>query len=317
VRRLPLVLAAVGLALVSVPTPADAAALEQQGWWYRLRPAGLPTDLPARQDVGEGQLLVEGAPEGPLAIAAVRFRLDDGETNPVLTVPVAQHVGTPETTVVVACAADVAWNPAEGGAWDDRPFPDCSTSVDGSPSADGSSWSFPVTALEERGVVDVVLLPGKVPNGADPVSGSTFRLVLGAPALTTTPGIEAPSALAPAGPSGPAGAPGSGSAPVLAPPVAPGGSFTPPAAGTPASPGTPAVPQATTPTTALGASVPPVPASTTPDERSRAIGFVILALAAAAAFATDRLPALSPGAEQVGGLGRFARPRTDPPPSLL
>lgn len=331
-RRLPIALTAVGLALASVPTAADAATLEQQGWWYRLRPAGLPTEAPARPDVAEGELLVEGSPEGPVAISAVRFRIDEGETNPVLTVRTVDQAGVPETTVVLACAADVRWNPAEGGAWDNRPYPDCTTSVEGSPSDDGTTWSFPVAALASGSALDVVLLPGKLANGPDPVSGSTFRLVLAEPALTTTPALGGGSGVpAPVGPSGPGTSSGSPAGSTFTSPASPTGPFTPPPAVSPSVGSATAPAGATTATGAVDGDTAtpaparvPVPASSATDERSRAIGFVILALAVAAAFAADRVPGLAgpaggagPDGERVGGLGRFARPRSEPPPRLL
>ena len=93
--RLALVLAACGAGLLATPAPVQAATLEQQGWWFRLRPAGLPSELPSRPDVAEGQLVVEGAPDEAVAVSAVRFALADGESSPVLTLNVVDHVGTP------------------------------------------------------------------------------------------------------------------------------------------------------------------------------------------------------------------------------
>lgn len=300
-RRLSVLLTAVGLALTLTPAGAGAADLEAQGWWFRLRIPGLPAELPTRPDVAPGQLLVEGVPDGPLSISALRYELADDEGNPVLTLRTAQHLGTPDTTVLLACAVDLAWAAVEGGDWDSRPYSACTTVVKGSPSADGSTWTFPMAALVEGRTLDVVLLPGRLPDGPDAVIGSTFQLVLEDPKLTTTP--------APPTDPGPAPGPVGGD---LTPPVA-SGPFLPPGQ-LPVGPGRTGGP-ASAPTSDRA---PTAPVAAT-EEGSRALGVAILVLAGAAAIVAGRAPgrASGPDAEPIGGLGRFARPRSGPPPRLL
>ena len=186
------------VAAVSAPT---------SGWWTRLAtttptdevPAGLPVPGPTTPDtlpvgatVPEGQLLVEGAPDGPTAIAAIRWQLDEGESGPSLTLTVGEGSTISPQSLVLACRTATAWEPPEspGGAWNVRPLADANTCVNGIVADDLSTVSFGIQPLVSGSVLDIVLTPGKttpaevpagVPQPPADVDGSTFRLLVDAP----------------------------------------------------------------------------------------------------------------------------------------
>lgn len=144
------VLAGLGTAAL-LPISVHAATVAQQGWWSRL-PVAVGTP------VGEDQLLVQGAPDDALATAAVRFTLGAEETAEELVLPVAEQQLQPGA-VVVACTTSLDWAPTKGGAWADRPVPECDSAVEGVLAANGESWSFAVAPLQAGDELDVVLLP--------------------------------------------------------------------------------------------------------------------------------------------------------------
>ena len=348
------------VAAVSAPTSA---------WWTRLAtttptdevPAGLPVPGPTTPDtlpvgatVPEGQLLVEGAPDGPTAIAAIRWQLDDGESSPSLTLTVGEGSTINPESVVLACRTATAWEPPEapGGSWNVRPLADASTCVNGIVADDLSTVSFGIQPLVSGDVLDIVLTPGKtaaaevpagVPQPPADVDGSTFRLLVDAPtpeslevvagdfsqgsgdqfvAPETSDQVDFGSADTGSFDTG-AGGFDAGAAPEVEAPV-----------DVPEEVAAPEQPQA-----GVRDAVPALAAGS---PANRTIGFVLLGLAGLMAAwtymtsATDEpttiglgrfkttlpagAPAMAPYAAPaepaVGGLGRFSRTRTRPPTPL-
>jgi len=111
--------------------------------------------------VPEDGLLVERGPDGATAIAAARFTLAGGETDPVLTLPVASEQGG-ATAAIAACPTTVRWSPQQAGRWDLAPAFDCEAArIDGVRADDGATWSWQLASLvSPEGVLDVVLVDG-------------------------------------------------------------------------------------------------------------------------------------------------------------
>jgi hypothetical protein len=308
---------------------ADAASLAKSGWWFRPQGTAGVVVLPPPPGVPEGGLMVSGTPEGATAIAAVRFETTEDESEPTLELAIVNEAGP---SAVQACPVASDWAPAAAGRWDSKPLDNCGVAaVKGTKSADGKTMSFGLSAIEnEEGVIDVALVP---------VPGSSFSITFAKPtsdSLKTTGGIGDSfssdfdsSAALEAGDLDSGGSFDLDSS-TMATEALTGGSFS-----TPLTTDTPLAAPVAAPTERQ-VSAPaanralPVPAS----DKGKAIA-LLLALGAIAAgffvsqqqtpamrmlgsFAEGRRATASvvPTEPQVGGLGRFARLRQGPPPSL-
>ncbi len=356
---------AAGSALCLAPG-ASAATVDGSGWWWRPNTTAAPIEVPPRADVSVDQLLVEGTAEGATAVAAVRFKLSEGETSPILTLTATQDSAVPATAVVLACRVGSSWLPAQGGKWEQKPIPDCATSVQGIQS-EGGKVTFALTPLQSGSNVEVVLVPGNNPTaGNDYAKGSSFTLKFPKPTtadLKTTTGdssgfsgtggsFAAPDASsfgADSGSTGDSSSLPSGGSTFDSGSAAPSGgsTFDSPGPSFSASPAfsqpstfTPAEATAAPATAALPAreqitatGVTPVAAApvsnTSAPKKGRTLGIVVLLLGAALGFWAYTgnsllgggpkpvpVPVVPVGEPIVGGLGRFARTRTGPPPSL-
>jgi hypothetical protein len=334
VRRLRALCAVVALLASSwvLGADGDAAELTDASWWWFGNQG--PAPIPAPPTVPEGGLLVAGAADGAKAIAAVRFSLAEGESNPTLTLAVAENGDQGgEGAVLGACVAGSAWGGGEkGGPWEAKPNAACSTgSVQGIRAEDGKSWTFGLAPLVVSGEVNVVITPGMVTPEA-PV-GSTFSLAFAPPttaALTTTPGESSSSSGLFVDPATdfadePVGALADDSSQIFSADTV--NAFTPslPETSQGLTPTAPAVRQ----TTASNV-VPPKPSG-----RSSAVAFLVLVMAVAVMVRLNKIPvpglrrlgplASGPGhaapvvatTPELGGLGRFARRRTGTPPPLV
>lgn len=332
------VLATAAAALaVAGPAAAEPAQKVEAGWWWRLQP-GLA--LPA-SPTGDG-LFIQGAPDGPVAVAAVRATLAAGATNPVLTLRVSpgfERAG--DGAVIVACPAASAWKPVRAGAWDQRPKADCAISATGIRAADGSAFTFDLAGFPTPADrLDVVLAPGRV-AGPEGANGSVFAVELAPPEpadVSATPAVASDAEAAP------------GPAPAVDDQVpqtaASGDDFVPelariPDAGTldlgPAPLPAPSAPEgrrgpasARRPGTEQAAGL--AATGRSPAARVWALAVLAVGLAALAWAATRPVPAPRrlvtlagrperepPAAPEpvTGGLGRFRRERDRPPPRLV
>ena len=195
-----------GLALLVVPMPAQAASVTKSGWWYRAKtatptaesPQPIPGGNPALPTIPVGpptiaadQLHVEGTPEGATAIAAFTFQLQEGESLPVLTLKTAPGSNVPPNAVILACKAAVEWAPpaAEPGGWEEKPLVDCFSSVQAQINETGDTLVFPLQPLARGTELDVVIVPGTLPDLPPEANGSAFSLTFTRPAadaLVTT-----------------------------------------------------------------------------------------------------------------------------------
>ena len=220
-----------GSALVAFGAPAGAGDLADSGWWY-VRPGvtGQPPTVPA------GGLYVAGAPDGAIAIAAVRYTLAEDETEPKLTLQVAAPGASDEgeggeepappapvpvpggapvpapggapappaeaAPVILACQAGAGWSGVEAGSADAAPPPACGAgSVAGTPSPDGLSWTWDLAKLQIKTTIDVILVAGKVKELPEGANGSTFQLAFAKPTAESLESVEgsAPEPFTPPG----------------------------------------------------------------------------------------------------------------------
>jgi hypothetical protein len=321
---------------------ADAQGPDQVGWWSEVQQA--PTPLPVNTATGNN-LMVGNDPTGPNAIAAVRFTVRtsvDGASVDPSTVPATltlhvvanSAVGNP---AVVACPVLINWQPASGGSWSSRPNYTCSPSVTARFSASGDTATFNLTPALQRdaGLYDLALTPA--PGNTDPwsvqfQSPGADALALGA---GSSPATDAAPAASDAGTST---EPLSDTSAVPAPDLSAGpGLIANPAL--PIAPAPAATPATTArPTTSTPGFFRPRLAKVSAKRAQRALAFGVLLAIAAALWWFGGQPARSPrllgslgegrdddageggAASPVylvsGGIGRFARPRTGPPPRL-
>ena len=341
--RFVVAMAVVAAALAGFTAAASAATVgpEDQAWWSEAQQAPSPAPtVPVNQATGTN-LVVGNDPSGPNALAAVRYSVPgtiDGEpvdpstASGTLTLKVAANgaVGTP---VVEACPIISSWQSAQGGEWASRPKYNCATAAKGVFNADTTAATFALgPGLQTRtGVFDLAIVP-------DPANQTPFSVQFTAPggdsmtvraAGSPASADDSGAVTAPATDSGGSSLDGGASSDLTAP--VPGLAVTP--EGTPL----------TTDTTAgagngrqSGASSPTValvsPVRRISDHRGqRAMGLVLLVLLGLSLWWFGGQPVRSPrllgslGADAEpddptvigsGGIGRFARPRTERPPRL-
>jgi hypothetical protein len=314
----------VGSSLALEPVGASgAASIDDSGWWWKLQ-AGPGLLLPGPPTVAEGQLLVQGTPDGASAIAAIAATLVEGEVDPVLTLAVAEGGDTGgDQAVLLACQAGSQWTGGDAKAWSEKPQPACDAGgVEGQRSVDGASWTFDLSALQFGDEVNVVLVPGTVEGQPEGANGSAFSLTFDAPtsdAIQSTEGalsLPPPPALVDGSGYGDFGSPATSDAfESFEGPIGGGSISLPPVKA--------ALPEAEQGLTPVAPSVqdrtPLLPAAVAVDPRSphaRAVGVLLLLLGGAAVYLTTRRQ-VPIGPEGVpGGLGRWARPRWGSPPAL-
>jgi hypothetical protein len=316
---------------------AGAATIgpDAQGWWSEAQQA--PQQLPVDTVTGPN-LEVGGDPTGPNAIAAVRFivpgTIDDVPVDPAsvsatLTLKVAPNtaVGTP---AVVACPVLGTWQPASAGMWSTRPLYNCDRSAAGTLSDDKASMAFKLDpSLQAHGTYDVALVPApanQAPFSVQFVPAGAESLALGSgPPVATPGGTEATE------PSTDTPLPGTPDTNAGSVPLG-GSSFD---VGSPLPLGaTPAVSPGARASTPAANSLLPAPfrrvVSTSRSQQAIALGMlgvIVMALwwfGGEQARAPRLLGSLGDGVDvdnphlyvRTGGIGRFARPRTKPPPRL-
>lgn len=158
-RRVGVVFVALLLAALSLgAADAGGGAPEALGYWWRS-----PV-LAADQSVPEGGLVVAGQPEGPLAVSALRFELDDPDARAAsihLTVDTDTRDLVVEEPLLYACPVEQDWEPAAGGDWADVPGEHCSpgSAAEGEIGEDGE-YVFVVSSFIQAGEIDVMITPG-------------------------------------------------------------------------------------------------------------------------------------------------------------
>lgn len=179
--------AASGVLVLAMPA-ARADAPSQQGWWTAANPGGVPSaPVPAPAspasvppDVPADGLLVQGgpdgsavagAPNGPIAFAAVVYDVADGASVGQLTLKEAPNSATTPSAKLILCPlVNPTLRAEQGGPMSDAPDYNCGTKVAADIASD-NTWKFDVASLAKDGSLAVAILPGD----------ATTRVVLSKP----------------------------------------------------------------------------------------------------------------------------------------
>lgn len=327
-------------AVVSPVSPADADAPGVMGWWNRLQQSGTPITVPAPPGAPADGLFVAKDPVNELAIAAVALPGASG-AGATLTIRLAE--GGNGTPTIAACPATKAVTPAANGAWADAPTWDCiAVRADPLVSTDGRTLTFGLSSAYERPEgLSVVLVPvGPAPFSAGIEKPGTDAFTVGSrtgdeSTTDTTAAEPQPVAFDDLPFEADAFGPATGFESFA--PTTP--SFSPDAPPAVAAPPTTAAPRVNRPTPrVLRPATTPAVATTPAGERVRRIlAVALLAAIGAAAHQLAKRPPPAPrligglagrGADgatpptsatpppRMGGIGRFARPRTSLPDRL-
>lgn len=233
-RRPVLGLALAALVLGTFAGTAGGEAPSSSGWW---------TSTPGATPQEEGGFEVSALAGSTVSVAALRFATAAAGGGATLTLTESGGTVTP-TTALQACPTTDPWEPANPGALDDAPTPDCTAAVPLTRDEAAATWTGQVGGILGAGTIMIV--PGETPSGGSPVDVG-FRVTFSGADLAVSAAIVSPTAPSPT-PS-PSPTPGTSGGGGFAPsPSSP--SFTPSPA--PASPGISAGP--VTPTTAAGAT---------------------------------------------------------------
>lgn len=333
------VLALAGMSLTIDPAgAADGVEITDTGWWWQAQPKGSPVTVPPPPTVRPRELLVQSAPSGATAYAAIAATLPDGHTNPIVTLTVVEDSTTgDDEAVVLACQAGGPWTGGDAQPWEDAPEAACDTaSVTGQRSDDGKTWTFPAGPLQFGNALNMVLVPG-VPEGAPEGTYGTFSLTFG---VVDSDSIATSEGAAPPPPTLPPVDSGTSTDDFAVPDTS--GDFAAPV-DTPfeIDPVESALPDDKQGLTPIAPSVesgtrpqPLVPVATDDSSAARAVGALILLVGGGLAYwsAQQSVPGprpltrfvrpraaaagAAPTALAVGGLGRFSRERSGPPPTL-
>lgn len=325
-RRAVAAMGVVVFVIASSPGVAHAANVgpDDKGWWSRAQAAPSPAPtVPVGTATGT-DALVGNDPTGPNAIAAVRYTVPgtlDGEpidastASGTLTLKVAANgaVGTP---VVVACPIISSWQSAAGGTWDTRPKYTCANKAAGTFNTETTAVTFalPPKLQARPGAFDLAIVP-------DPANQTPFSVEFEAP------GADSLALRAAGAPSTATSTPGSASADAgstsvgssdssTSPTFLPGGAVLPDGTTVPAEsttvPGGGATNNGTGSQVALSNPV----GHTTKTRGQRIAALLLLVLLGVTFTWFGRGPTRRAKLSGSGGIGRFARPRTERPPRL-
>lgn len=303
---LPLV---VGLA----PALAQGAAPEV-GWWTSNQVAGVPIGQALLVPPGGSQ--VAAGADGAISVAAVRFAAGPGGAT--YRVGVALGSDT-EGVTVIACPTTGTWDAVHGAPLSDAPAWDCTLAqATGTIDAGVGTITWDLTGDFVRdGTVDAMLLP--------PEAARSSTLTMSAPGADAISPLETPAPHTSSAPSPTpttAAAPrseASGAGPTVASSVgtSPGALLSP-------------APSPTAPV-GLPSPLPTAPTASRPDDEvaapplvddvsstsGRVLGGLVLAALLVGAVLLSRLaPSRAASAADGRGVGRFVRPRSEPPLSI-
>jgi hypothetical protein len=310
---------AFGMAAASADAPTAVA------WWNLAKPASA---LPVPATPADDGVKIGNGPSGPSAFGGLRYTVYSGG-DATLTLTGDTPLNIPPGDGVAACVMASSWRAGGNQAWDARPAYS-SQCVAGAVDASGAALAFTVPAAfrTASNVLDVAIVPtGTVPFTASfaTPNASSLRVAPGPEASPGTSGADStytapssPTATLPANDYPAVSAPSDALSPAA--PAAPA-----PAASAPAAPAAQEV--------ALGAShrtAPRVPFhDNSRGQRVMAVALLLAMLATVwwVAGQPARTPRLLGGMgggrvpvraarERVGGIGRFARPRSSRPRPL-
>jgi hypothetical protein len=197
-HTLPRVLLVTGLAggaSLFAAAPAAADAPERTGWWNRTSVGGSTVPQPTTEN---GGLHVGNDVQGPNAIAALHYQVAGKPDQATLTLKVTANrtVGTPKLR---ACpVTSDGWKAGADQPWSAAPHYRCAGhSSPGSVSDDGKSVTWSITGEQQLrpGVLDLAIVPA---TGSDPFSidfakpGAASLSMSSSASLPPPPGNPAP-----------------------------------------------------------------------------------------------------------------------------
>lgn len=225
-RLLALVPVLLLLTLGGIASALDGSPPANVGWWSRDPSASAQPD---------GGFQVAGLANEPVSIAAVRFSTPSGVVTANLSLQESGGFVTPASSLQV-CKTIEPWEPANPGAYDDAPAPDCTAPVTLERDAEAMVWSAPVGALlpSVGGDTTLMILPAESAGGGSPLDpGFQVTFSEAALAVVSAPGTTSgPSTTFSSGSLGGTGGGGGGGS----------SSFTPPPPPTPTTTAAPTTP---------------------------------------------------------------------------
>lgn len=187
------------------------------GWW---------SQAPGAASQPDGGFQVAALAGQPVSVAALRFSTPSGVTSATLTLQEADGGFVTPASSVQVCKTTDPWEPANPGAYEDAPTPDCSAGSLMTRDAAALVWSADVASLLPTlgGESSLMIVPGETAGGGSPLDpGYSVTFTAAALAVTAAPGTTVgPATTLYTAPPTPSGGGGGGSP-----------SFTPPGAVTP------------------------------------------------------------------------------------
>lgn len=152
-RRAVAAVVGAGVVVLAIASTAGAEAPARQGWWSRLSTGSVTAPPPP--DVPADGLLVQGAPDGASAVAALRFELANDAGPGTLTLTTAASPYGPVGACPLTGAA-ATFASTSNGAWADAPVTTCDKPITG--KVDGATMTFDLSTLAGS-TVAVALVP--------------------------------------------------------------------------------------------------------------------------------------------------------------
>src|SRR4051812_29063595 len=118
-RSVALVVGALLVTSVIMGAPAGAVSDTASGYW---------STAPVGPGVPSKGMWVAADPAGPVAVAALRLTLGEGEAAPVILSLKLERQVPNGSAAIYACPTTAAWQPAEAGPMSAAPTYDCSKS---------------------------------------------------------------------------------------------------------------------------------------------------------------------------------------------
>ena len=184
-RFLALVPVLLVVALGGIASALDGDPPANVGWWSQDPTASAQPD---------GGFQVSGIAGEAVSVAAVRFSTPSGVVTANLTLQEADGGFVTPATALQVCKTTEPWEPANPGAYDDAPTPDCSAPVSLERDADALVWSAPVGALLPSlgGETSLMIVPAETAGGGSPLDpGFQVTFSEAALAVVSAPGTTA------------------------------------------------------------------------------------------------------------------------------
>jgi hypothetical protein len=135
--------------IVVLPSASAQATITQVGWW---------SQRPGASELPQGGFELAFAPTGQLSRAALRIQIDAAELTSALLELTESEAAGAEVAAVTVCPTSDPWAPANPGAWEDAPEPNCAQNVPLSRRSTGE-WAGDISELLGTGTVSIVLVP--------------------------------------------------------------------------------------------------------------------------------------------------------------